>query len=66
MTDKTNANDALMQYNRLDKNAQCLAEAMLKLMSATFLCIYQTQTPTLKADEAINSPAPENTKEQTA
>lgn len=65
MTNKINADNALKQYNKLDKNAQCLAEAMLRLMSATFLCIYQTQTPTLKSDD-VNSPAPENTKEQTA
>lgn len=59
MLEKTNINIALSQYNNLDRNAQCVATAMLQLMSTVFQCIYQSQTAMQKINGADNLPAPE-------
>lgn len=58
MTEKTNINNALSQYNSLDKSAQCVATAILQLMSTMFQCIYQAQTATQTTNRVDNSPAP--------
>lgn len=59
MAEKTNTNSALIQYGKLDSSAQCLATAMLQLMTTMFQCIQQAQTAAQKASETVSPPAPE-------